>query len=141
MSWGDMFERSPQYELAESETAVKKQMALIEEIHRRGGEVLMSSHTYKSTTLEENLMIAKAHIDRGADIIKIVNMAENTAEIPKYIEVIQKIVRMSDKKLLFLVSGEGQIIRYVGPNFGVCMYLCVQEHGPLDTPTQPLIKK
>lgn len=137
---GDIFERSPQYELAESNEAVQKQKLLIDEIHRRGGEVLMSSHTNKSTTIEENLMIAKAHIERGADIIKIVNNAEGTDEIPKYIEAIQKITQMTDKKLLFLVSGKGRIIRYIGPSLGVCMYLCVQSYGENDTPDQPVLK-
>lgn len=47
----------------------------------------------------------------------------------------------SDKKLLFFVSDKGQIIRYIGPSFGVCMYLCVQDHGKLDTPEQPVLKK
>lgn len=137
---GDMFECSPQFQLSESEEAIKKQKELIEEIHRRGGEVLMSSHTFKSTTLDENLMIAKAHIKRGADIIKIVNSADDVTEVPKYIDAIQKILQMTDKKLLFLVSGEGQIIRYIGPSFGVCMYLCVQNRSQLDTPEQPILK-
>ena len=37
------------------------------EIARRGGEVLMSCHTGCDPTLEENLMIARAQIERGAD--------------------------------------------------------------------------
>lgn len=138
---GDMFERAPKYELATDENAVKKQKTLIDEIHRCGGEVLMSSHTYKSTTIEENLMIAKAHTERGADIIKIVNNAESKDEIPKYIQAIQQIKKMTNRELLFLVSGEGQIIRYIGPDFGVCMYLCVSNYGEFDTSEQPLLKK
>jgi len=138
---GDFFGVSPHYQLAEDEEAVKKQKALIDEIHRRGGEVLMSSHTMKSTTVEENIMIAKAQIERGADVIKIVNKAETKDEVPTYIEAIQKIVAMTDKKLLFLVSGEGQIIRYIGPSFGVCMYLCVQYHSEMDTKEQPVLRK
>ena len=100
----------------------------------------MSSHTFKSTTIEENLMIAKAQIERGADVIKIVNTALSEEEIPKYITAIQKIQEMTDKKLLFLVSGKGQILRYIGPNFGVVCYLCVSKHNDIDTPEQPLIK-
>lgn len=137
---GDMFGRSPQYELTTDENAIKKQMDLIGEIHRRGGEVLMSSHTFKSTTLEENLMIAQAQAARGADIIKIVNSAAHKDEVPKYIQAIQQIKKETGKELLFLVSEEGQIIRYIGPDFGVCMYLCVSEYGPADTPFQPLLK-
>ena len=138
--FGDMYEHSPQYQLATGDEAVKKQKAMIDEIHRRGGEVLMSCHTYKSTTIEENLMIAKAQVERGADVIKIVNNAESADEIPKYIEAIQQIKKMTDKELLFLVSGEGRIIREIGPNFGVCMYLCLHSVGPTDTPMQPFIK-
>ena len=138
---GDLFGRSPELELAEDGEAIAKQKALIDEIHARGGEVLMSSHTFKSTTLEQNLHIARAQAARGADIIKIVNNAASADEVPKYIECIQKIVAETDKKLLFLVSGKGEIIRYVGPNFGVCMYLCVAYQGPLDTREQPLISR
>lgn len=137
---GDMFGRSPQFELTTDEEAIKKQKALIDEIHRRGGEVLMSSHTYKSTSIDENLMIAKAQDERGADVIKIVNDAESEDEIPKYIEAIQRIKKMTDKELLFLVSGKGQLIREIGPNLGVCMYLCVQNYGPYDPQVQPLLK-
>lgn len=139
---GDLFDRSPHYELTTDEKAVKKQKELIEEIHRRGGEVLMSSHTFKSLSVEENLMIAKAHAERGADIIKIVNTAKTVDELPVYVEAIQKILHMTDKKLLMLVSGPGQLIRYIGPSIGVCMYLCVQSRGPLDNPPeQPLVKQ
>ena len=137
---GDMFGRSPYYELAEDEKAIKKQKELIDEIHRRGGEVLMSSHTLKNISVDETVMIAKAHEERGADVIKIVNRAESTGEIPMYIEAIQKITKSTDKKLLLLVSGEGQIIRYIGPSFGVCMYLCVHHYNDADTPEQPLLK-
>ena len=138
---GDLYSRSPQYELTTDDDAIKKQMALIDKIHRAGGEVLMSSHTYKSITLEENLMIAKEQARRGADIIKIVNDAASEHEIPIYIDAIQKIRKETGKKLLFLASGKAEIIRYIGPSFGVCMYLTVAYHGKLDTEEQPKLKK
>ncbi len=137
---GDFYCKTKKYQLTFDEEAVKKQKALINEIHRRGGEVLMSCHTNMSATLEECLMIANEQIERGADVIKIVCVAQSADEIPKYIDVIQKISAMTDKKLLFLVSGEGQIVRYVGPCFGVFMYLALHEQGALDNKCQPLIK-
>ena len=138
---GDMFCRTPFLELTDDAEAIEKQKKLIEEIHARGGEVLMSCHTKHALSVEDNLMIAKAQEERGADILKIVDVAESKSEIPSYIKSIQKIVADTDKKLLFLVSGEGRIIRYIGPNFGVCMYLCVESHGELDTKEQPTLKK
>lgn len=137
---GDMYDRSPYYELTDNPVAIEKQKALVDEIHRRGGEVLMSCHTYKALTVEENLKIAKAQAERGADIIKIVNVHENADDIPSCIESIQKIKSETDKELLFLVSAAGKIIRYIGANFGVCMYLCLQTYDGADNPVQPLIK-
>ncbi|MBQ8250237.1 MAG: type I 3-dehydroquinate dehydratase [Clostridia bacterium] len=137
---GDLYDRKQKFQLTTDKEAIKKQKALIDEIHRRGGEVLMSCHTNMSITLEESLMIAREQAARGADVLKIVSVAHEKSEIPKYIDAIQKICAVTDKKLLYLVSGEGQIIRYLGPSFGVCMYLALHKQGKLDNKWQPLIK-
>lgn len=138
---GDMFGPSPYYQIAESDDAIRKQKELIAEIHKRGGEVLISSHVSKSISVEECETIAKLQAERGADVIKIVCPSDSEEEISKYINAIQKILSITDKKLLFLVSGKGEILRYIGPSFGVCMYLCVESHGPMDTVAQPVLKK
>lgn len=138
---GDLYDRSPQYELSMDSEAIQKQIALIDKIHQAGGEVLMSSHTYKSTTLEENLMIAREQARRGADVIKIVNDAQSADEIPVYIEAIQKIIQETGKKLLFLASGKAELLRYIGPSLGVCMYLTVVYHSELDTEEQPKLSR
>jgi len=136
---GDFFEKDAKYQLAQSEEAIKKQKSLIDEIHKRGGEVLMSSHTKTSCSLEESMMIAKAQAERGADVIKIVHISKNKNEIPMYIDTIKQITKEIDKKLLFLVSEEANVTRYLGPSYGVCMYLCLSEIGKYDTPDQPLL--
>ena len=139
---GDLYasERS-YYELTDEPDAIARQKELIEKLHKMGAEVLISSHTKKSLTLEENLKLARAQAERGADVIKIVNVAESASEIPVYLEAIQKITAETDKKLLLLASGEAKLIRYIGASFGVCMYLCVESHGELDTKEQPTIAK
>jgi len=138
---GDLYGPDPAYQLTTDPEAVERQKALIAEIHRRGGEVLMSCHTNRSTTVEENLMIARAQAERGADVIKIVNDSKDLAELPGYVESIRRILEETGKKLLFLAGGPCSILRYIGPSLGVCMYLCVQHHGPLDTKVQPLLRK
>ena len=90
---------------------------------------------------EENFRIANAQVERGTDIVKIVNKASSEAELPVCLEFVQKFLQTGTKKLLFLVSGAGEIIRCIVPSLGVCMYLCVQEHGPLDTVAQPLLSR
>lgn len=138
---GDLFGRSPQYELATDTEAISRQRALIDEIHRRGGYVLMSSHTHKDISTDESVMIAMAQAERGADVIKIVNRSESKETVINHLSAITKITSMTDKKLLLLVSGEGRIVRYIGANFGVCMYLCVAYYNELDTKEQPTIAK
>lgn len=137
---GDMYDNGAKYQIAQDKEAIEKQKKFIDEIHRRGGEVIVSSHTEQELSVEENLALARAQINVGADVIKIVNIIEKKENLHLQIESIQKIIKMTDKKLLFLVSGEGQQIRYIGPNLGVCMYLCVESYDPLDTPEQPLIR-
>lgn len=121
--------------------AVEKQKALIREIHRQGAEVLISVHTKQNTSCEEVEKIAEEEIARGADILKIVVTAKDGSEVPAYLAWIRDYTRRCRKKLLFLASGEGELVRYLGPSFGVCMYLCVQEHGALDTKAQPLLRR
>ena len=60
--------------------AIKKQMELIDKLHKCGAEVLMSSHVLKFTPAERVLEIAREHERRGADICKIVTGAENTEQ-------------------------------------------------------------
>lgn len=137
---GDLFDRGAKYELTTNPEAVEKQKKLIDEIHRRGGEVLISCHTGSAPTLEENLMIAHAQKERGADVIKIVNVAKDSSYVPVCIESIQKIIKETGKKLLFLGSEEAQVIRFIGANFGVCMYLCYENENILNV-KQPLSLK
>lgn len=139
---GDMFDRGAKYELTEDPEAVKKQKALIEKIHALGGEVLMSSHTGNNLTVEETLRIAACHEERGADVIKIVNKTESIDDLPKSFETINALNKTATKKFLYLEGGPTQkIVRNIGPQLGVCMYLCCQHHGPVDTLAQPKLSR
>ena len=138
--FGDMFDESPYYQIAEDPEAVRKQKVLAEEIHRRGGEVLISSHTWKPLSVDENLMIARAQAERGADVIKIVDSSDEPEDIPGFIESIRRIREETEKKLLFLVGGKDRIIREIGPALGVCMYLVVHHYGEFDPDVQPLLE-
>ena len=137
--FGDIFGPAPYYQLAEDPEAVRRQKELIREIHAGGGEVLISCHTFKSLSVGENLMIARTQAERGADVIKIVDVSNDDAELPGYIESIRRIQEETGRKLLFLVSGRLRILREIGPSLGVCMYLTVHHHGEFDTPEQPLL--
>ncbi len=139
---GDMFDRGAKHELTENPEAVAKQKALIEKIHALGGEVLMSSHTNDNLSVEETLHIAKCHEERGADVIKIVNKTDAIEDLPKSFETIIELNKAAGTNFLYLECGPTEkLIRNLGPQLGVCMYLTCQHYGPCDTPAQPKLSR
>ena len=135
---GDLFCRHPE-ELTDNPDPVKKQMDLIEELHNRGAEVLMSSHILKFTPAERILEIALEQKRRGADIIKIVSSAETMAEQIENLRIADLLKKELDAPFLFLSSGESYILRRLGVKLGCCMCLCVYQHDKLSAAVQPLL--
>jgi 3-dehydroquinate dehydratase len=136
---GDFFCRHPE-ELTEDETAIKKQMELIDRLHSEGAEVLMSSHICKYTPAERVLEVALEQKRRGADIIKIVVAAETMEQQIENLRITDLLKRELGAPFLFLSSGECTIHRRLGIRLGCCMALCVYEHDIRSTPTQPLLQ-
>ena len=136
---GDYFDAC-EGELTMNEDAIKKQIHLIDELHGRGAEVLMSSHVLKFTPAERVLEIAREHERRGADICKIVTGAENTEQQIENLRIINLLKENLKIPFLFLAGGECRILRRIGGSLGCCMYLCVHEYDELATKSQPLLR-
>ena len=135
---GDIFDASTD-ELTTNGEAIKKQMKLIDELHQKGAEVLMSSHVRKFTPAERVLEIAREHERRGADICKIVTGAENTEQQIENLRIINLLKENLKIPFLFLAGGECRILRRIGGSLGCCMYLGVHEYDELATESQPLL--
>lgn len=134
---GDLYCPS-QYEITYDQSAIEKQKALIERIHKAGGEVLMSSHTFTFMSGEEVLAIAKEHQSRGADISKIVSAANSEEEELENLKTTALLKRELDIPFLFLSTGtHNKLHRTVGPMLGSCMWLTVHEYDKLATLAQP----
>ncbi|MBQ5777257.1 MAG: type I 3-dehydroquinate dehydratase, partial [Oscillospiraceae bacterium] len=136
---GDLYDRQPD-ELSADEKAIKKQMELIDELHSRGAEVLISTHIFKYTPAERVVGIALEHQRRGADISKIVTGAETMEEQLENLKIINLLRKNLKIPFLFLAGGECHILRRIGGELGNCMYLCVHEYDELATPVQPLLE-
>lgn len=136
---GDYFDPQPG-ELTRDEAAVKKQMQLIDELHKKGAEVLMSSHVFKFIPAEEVLSIALEHEKRGADICKIVTGAETMEQQIENMRILNLLKENLKIPFLFLANGECHIFRRIAGSLGNCMSLCVYEYDELATKSQPLIK-
>ena len=136
---GDYFDKTPG-ELTMDKEAVHKQMKLIDTLHQKGAEVLMSSHIFEFTPAERVLEVALEHQKRGADITKIVTGANNMEEQIENLRIAHLLKENLDIPFLFLSGGECNILRRIGGNLGCCMYLNVYEYDNLSTPMQPLLK-
>lgn len=136
---GDLFDKRPD-EVATDEHAIEKQKNLIDELHKRGSEVVMSSHVLKFTPAERVLEIAREHERRGADISKIVTYADNSEQQLENMRIINILKANLNIPFLFLAGGECRILRRIGGELGCCMYLCVCEYDEFATPVQPLLE-
>lgn len=137
---GDLYAKHPD-ELCDDPVAVEKQMALIDTLHQKGVEVLISSHLYRYAPAERILQIALEQQRRGADVVKIVTKADTDEELLDNIRAFQLLKAHLSVPFLLLSSGsKGGLTRRIGPNLGSCMYLCVYEHDAYSTKAQPLLK-
>lgn len=123
---GDMFDSSDM-ELSMNKQAIEEQTRLIDEIHRRGGEVLMSSHVLRYVPKEVALTIAEQHKARGADISKIVTEANNISELNHNFEIESLLESCLGIKHLFLCNGTHcKKHRLLGPLLGSCLFLATE---------------
>ena len=136
---GDLYCKNP-LELTDDPSAICRQMELIEELHGRGVEVLMSSHILKFTSAEQMLAVAREQKHRGADIIKIVTRADTMEEQIENLRITDLLKRELGAPFLFLSGNECSIHRRLGLKLGCCMALCVYEHDHQSTPAQPLLE-
>lgn len=137
---GDIFDRS-ENEITYNAQAIKKQKQLIDNLHKMGKQVLMSSHTFKFMDCDEVIKIAKAQESRGADVVKIVAASNSDYECLENLKTSLKLKEELNVPFLFLSVGEySRVHRLIGTHYGSCMWLCVDRYDAFATPAQPLIE-
>ena len=120
--------------------AVRKQMELIDTVHARGGEVLMSAHIFHSVPEDEIMKMAKEMHRRGADIAKIVSFAENEEELSLAFRITERLKRELPIPALFLINGPlCREHRYEAPKIERSLFLAVANRRA--NPTQPTVKE
>ena len=128
-------------ELSRKQSAIDKQMKLIDRIHGIGKEVIMSSHVLKFIPAETVLDIAFEQQKRGADIVKIVTAANTDEEQMENLRITSLLKKELKVPFLFLSGGtHSKIHRMIGAQLGCITYLAVQAHDARAVPTQPTIK-
>lgn len=137
---GDMFCPHP-LGISYDHDAAKKQKDVIHRIHENGGEVLMSTHTWRYMEPEQVLEIAKAHEERGADICKIVTCAETEEQLLENFKTMTLMKKELSIPFLFLANGaHSKLQRIISPYFGSCMVLCMYSYENHTSREQPLLR-
>ena len=137
---GDTFDPTPG-EMTYNKAAIEKQKAQIEKFHEAGAEVLMSSHIFKYMEPERVVELALAQQERGVDIAKFVTGTETEEQLWSNLNTIKLLKEELKIPFLFLSNGPWcKMHRVLGPYFGVCMWLCVQEYDALSSRDQPLLR-
>lgn len=134
----DLFDKS-EGEFSTDPAAVEKQMRLIDAIHERGAEVVMSSHVLKFLPAERVFEIAREAERRGADMCKIVLWSSSVSEQLEILRIADMLKNEISIPYLILSGGESTLVRRVGCAAGSCTYLCVYEHDELSTKSQPTL--
>ena len=138
---GDLFEAHPE-QVCMGEKAVAQQMKLIERIKNSGAEVLMSSHLSKFTPAEEIFRIASEHVRRGADVVKIVSIANTMEEQMENLRINALLQKELKSHFLFLSGGScSSLHRRVGFTLGSCMCLCSFPEDEYRVKMQPELAK
>ena len=105
--------------------AALKQKELIAKIHSIGSEALMSTHIGEHLSPERVLEIAALQKERGADIAKIVTLADSERELDEAFKTNLLLKERLDLPFLYLCNGSHcKSHRLLSPVFGSCMYLC-----------------
>lgn len=130
---GNMFADS-NIEINYDADVIKKQREFIDEIHKRGGIALMSSHMFEFMPREKVYLLAKEHESRGADISKIVTDANTQEELTENLIISAELKNKINIPYLFLCNGKFCAKhRMLSAELGSCMFLCSTDKLPHHT--------
>lgn len=138
---GDIFSPS-QDEITYDMDAIRKQEQLIDEVHKQGAKVMLSSHTFRFLTMEETIRHCKALEDRGADWVKIAVTANSWEELNEVNRTTIELNRQMKIPFFHCCMGQyGKLHRIYSGFLGSKIILCVQQYNANSDPKeQPLLR-
>lgn len=133
----DTYAPSPD-QFTEDPEALELQRGAIERAHELGGEVVLSSHTGKALTCGQAVGQMKAMEKRGADIVKLVTMADTEEELAEAVKTTLALHRELKTPFIHLCGGKyGMPHRFFGPALGSALTFCVERYTEDFTSGQP----
>ena len=133
--------QSPPREISHDPRAVERQMRLIDEAHRRGGEVLASSHALTRLTPASALAIGRIAEERGADALKLVQFCASDEDVVESLASTVLLKRELKIPFVMMAMGEyGKLNRIMAPLLGSMLVFARQDYRPGSFMDQPPVK-
>jgi hypothetical protein len=133
--------RSPPREVSEEPRAVERQMRMIEEAHRRGGEVMASTHNVTRLTPEGALRIGRLAEERGADAVKIVQLCVDDDDVVESLASTVLLKRELSIPYIMMAGGEyGKLNRIMAPLLGSMLVFARHDYRPGSFLDQPPVR-
>lgn len=137
---GDLYDPSPM-ELTRNQAAVDKQKRLIDRIHGKGADVVISSHMQCPRTAEQAFEHLSEAAKRGADAVKIVTTVNSDDELAEAFRTTLLLKRELKLPFIHLCNGSySRPHRFMGPALGVSILFAVSRYEPRYGMGQPTIR-
>ncbi|NLE28913.1 MAG: type I 3-dehydroquinate dehydratase [Phycisphaerae bacterium] len=137
---GDLYDPSPM-EITHNPTAIDKQKRLIDQIHAKGAEVVISSHLSCSRTTQQVLEHLRELESRGPDVVKIVTCVNTDEELAEALRTTLVLKRELKTPFIHLCNGPySRPHRFIGPALGTAIFFAVPRYEPRYGMIQPTIQ-
>ena len=137
---GDLYDISP-LEITRSSVAIDKQKRLIERIHAKGADVVISSHMSCPRTTEQVVEHMIALEARGPEVVKIVTTVDTADELAEAFRTTMALQRELKTPFIHLCNGRfSRPHRFMGPALGVSIAFAIHRYEPRYGKTQPTIR-
>lgn len=134
-------EDAPIAEVTDADDAVERQRSAISAVHERGGEVVLSAHTYRHLDGEDCVDIARRMTERGADFGKIVGVDRSMDDA---LDTLDAHLRLNEADVLpyalMAIGATSRITRPLSPMFGSAWVFAQPEFTPGGFHSWPLVE-
>lgn len=135
------FTKGSPKEVVTDEKIIEKQCDLIDRVHAKGAEVLLSCHPGIPMTCEQVVELALFLEKRNPDIIKIVTIAENEEDLLDSFKAMVALKKEVKTAITYHAAGKaGYLSRVINPALGGHMVFCVDHYNERSTMEQLHLK-
>ena len=137
---GDLYDPSPM-EITHNQSAIDKQRRLIDKIHAKGADVVISSHMQCARTAEQVVEHLREVEARGPDVVKIVTGVNTAEELAEAFRATMLLKRELKTPFIHLCNGTfSRPHRFLGPALGVSILFAVHRYEERYGMAQPTIR-